>query len=318
MVDKKLKDVKAVQTLCRVNRIHPDKEDTYILDFVNKPEDIQKAFERFYTETSLSEQINTDLLYQVQTDIRGYGLYDESDIEAAAEIIFTDGKGKSQSNVQGKLAAVLKPAVARYNELDDDERYQVRRKVRSFCKWYTYITQIVRMFDRDLHKEYVYLSYLRHLLKVEKIPVEAVDDKVEMHFYKLKQEFEGSISLEPGGGVLDPGGAAKTVTPDKKRDPLQVLVDKFNEQWAGNFTEGDRVVIDTLWKRIAENPQVADTIRRDGRQVFESSLLPKVFDEEARRAYVENTDSFTSLFEDSEKYRAMMSAIGQLLVEKFK
>ena len=318
VVDKKLKDVKAVQTLCRVNRIHPDKEDTYILDFVNKPEDIQKAFERFYTETSLSEQINTDLLYHVQTDIRGYGLYDESDIEAAAEIVFTDGKGKSQSNVQGKLAAVLKPAVARYNELNDDERYQVRRKVRSFCKWYTYITQIVRMFDRDLHKEYVYLSYLRHLLKVEKIPVEAVDDKVEMRFYKLKQEFEGSISLEPGGGVLDPGGAAKTVTPDKKRDPLQVLVDKFNEQWAGNFTEGDRVVIDTLWKRIAENPQVADTIRRDGRQVFESSLLPKVFDEEARRAYVENTDSFTSLFEDSEKYRAMMSAIGQLLVEKFK
>lgn len=318
VVDKKLKDVKAVQTLCRVNRIHPDKEDTYILDFVNKPEDIQKAFERFYTETSLSEQINTDLLYQVQTDIRGYGLYDESDIEAAAEIVFTDGKGKSQSNVQGKLAAVLKPAVARYNELNDDERYQVRRKVRSFCKWYTYITQIVRMFDRDLHKEYVYLSYLRHLLKVEKIPVEAVDDKVEMRFYKLKQEFEGSISLEPGGGVLDPGGAAKTVTPDKKRDPLQVLVDKFNEQWAGNFTEGDRVVIDTLWKRIAENPQVADTIRRDGRQVFESSLPPKVFDEEARRAYVENTDSFTSLFEDSEKYRAMMSAIGQLLVEKFK
>lgn len=318
VVDKKLKDVKAVQTLCRVNRIHPDKEDTYILDFVNKPEDIQKAFERFYAETSLSEQINTDLLYQVQTDIRGYKLYDEDDIEAAAEIVFTDDKGKPQGNVQGKLAAVLKPAVSRYNELDDDSRYQVRRKVRSFCKWYTYITQIVRMFDRDLHKEYVYLSYLRHLLKVEKIPVEAVDDKVEIRFYKLKQEFEGSISLEPGGGVLDPGGAAKTVTPDKKRDPLQVLVDKFNEQWAGNFTEGDRVVIDTLWKRIAENPQVADTIRRDGRQVFESSLLPKVFDEEARRAYVENTDSFTSLFEDSEKYRAMMSAIGQLLVEKFK
>lgn len=317
VVDKKLKDVKAVQTLCRVNRIHPDKEDTYILDFVNKPEDIQKAFERFYTETSLSEQINTDLLYQVQTDIRGYGLYDESDIEAAAEIVFTDGKGKSQSNVQGKLAAVLKPAVARYNELDDDARYQVRRKVRSFCKWYTYITQIVRMFDPNLHKEYVYLSYLRHLLKVEKIPVEAVDDKVEMRFYKLKREFEGSISLKPGGGVLEPGGSAKTVVPDKKRDLLQVLVDRFNEQWAGNFTEGDRVVIDTLWKRIADNPQVANTIRRDGRQVFESSVLPKVFDEEARKAYVENTDSFTSLFEDGAKYRAMMSAIGELLVSKF-
>ena len=149
---------------------------------------------------------------------------------------------------------MLKPAVARYNELDDEKSYQVRRKVRSFCKWYAYITQVVRMFDRDLHKEYVYLSYLRHLLKAEKIPVDAVDDKVEMRFYKLKREFEGSISLESSGGVLEPGGAAKTVVPDKKRDPLQVLVDKFNEQWAGNFTEGDRVVIDTLWKRIADNP----------------------------------------------------------------
>lgn len=318
VVDKKLKDVKAVQTLCRVNRIHPDKEDTYILDFVNDPEDIKKAFERFYSETSLTEQINTDLLYQVQADIRGYGLYDEADIEAAADIVFAGEKGKAWDNVQGRFASALKPAVARYNDLDDDARYQVRRKVRSFCKWYTYITQIVRMFDRELHKEYVYLSYLRHLLKVEKIPVEAVDDKVEMRFYKLKREFEGSISLETGGGVLEPGGSAKAVVPDRKRDPLQVLVDKFNEQWSGNFTEGDRVVIDTLWKRIADNPQVADTIRRDGKQVFESSLLPKVFDEEARKAYVENVDSFTSLFEDGAKYRAMMNAIGQLLVEKFK
>ena len=318
VVDKKLKDVKAVQTLCRVNRIHPDKEDTYILDFVNKPEDIQKAFERFYTETSLSEQINTDLLYKVQAEIRGYGLYDESDIEAAAKVAFTDGRGKQLKNVQGQLAGVLKPAVARYNDLGEDARYQVRRKVRSFCKWYAYITQVVRMFDRDLHKEYVYLSYLRHLLKAEKIPVEAVDDKVEMRYYKLKREFEGSISLEPGGGVLEPGGAGGDAVPDKKRDPLQVLVDKFNEQWAGNFTEGDRVVIDTLWKRIADNPQVAETIRRDGGQVFESSVLPKVFEEEAMRAYMESSDSFSSLFEDGEKYRAMMNAIGQLLVEKFK
>ena len=318
VVDKKLKDVKAVQTLCRVNRIHPDKEDTYILDFVNKPEDIRKAFERFYTETSLSEQINTDLLYKVQAEIRGYGLYDESDIEAAAKVAFTDGRGKQLKNVQGQLAGVLKPAVARYNDLGEDARYQVRRKVRSFCKWYAYITQVVRMFDRDLHKEYVYLSYLRHLLKAEKIPVEAVDDKVEMRYYKLKREFEGSISLEPGGGVLEPGGAGGDAVPDKKRDPLQVLVDKFNEQWAGNFTEGDRVVIDTLWKRIAENPRVAETIRRDGRQVFESSVLPKVFEEEAMRAYMESNDSFSSLFEDGEKYRAMMNAIGQLLVEKFK
>lgn len=191
------------------------------------------------------------------------------------------------------------------------------QQVKTLCKWYTYITQVVRMFDRDLHKEYVYLSYLRHLLKAEKIPVDAVDDKVEMRFYKLKREFEGSISLKGGNGELEPAKGGGDAVLDKKRDPLQALVDKFNEQWAGNFTDGDRVVIDTLWKRIADNPEVKDTIQRDGRRVFESSVLPKVFDEEARRAYMENTNSFTSLFEDGAKYRAMMNAIGQLLVEKF-
>lgn len=88
--------------------------------------------ERFYAETSLSEQISTNLIYQAQPDIRGYGLYDESDVKAAAEIVFTEGSGKSQGNVQDKLVAALKPAVARRNDLDDDSRYQVHRKVRSF------------------------------------------------------------------------------------------------------------------------------------------------------------------------------------------
>ena len=316
VIDKKLKDVKAVQTICRVNRIHPDKEDTYILDFVNDPEVIRKAFSRFYTETSLSEQINTDLLYRVQKEIRGYGLYDESDIEKAAKIVFTDGK--SGKDVQGQLASALKPALVRYGELDQERQYQVRRKVRSFCRWYSYITQIVRMFDRDLHKEYVYLSYLRHLLKVEKIVVEGIDDKVEMRFYKLKKEFEGSLTLEERGGVLKQSKGGTDVTLDKKKDPLQTLIDRFNEAWAGDFTDGDRVVITDLWQRISEMPEVGETIRRDGSQVFEKSLLPKVFDETARQAYVENTEAFTTLFEDAEKYRAMMNTIGKLLVEKFR
>ena len=76
-------------------------------------------------------------------------------------------------------------------------------------------------------------------------------------------------------------------------------------------------MITTLWQRMSEMPEVGDTIRRDGRVVFENSVLPKVFDEAARKAYVENTESFTSLFEDSAKYKAMMSAIGELLISHF-
>ena len=81
IVDKKLRGVKAVQTLSRLNRIHPDKQDTFIIDFINTKEDILKAFQPFYKETLLSEEINTDLIYKAQKMLRAFKIYDDLDIE---------------------------------------------------------------------------------------------------------------------------------------------------------------------------------------------------------------------------------------------
>ena len=81
IVDKELRDVKAVQTLSRVNRIYPGKEDTYIRDFVNPIERIREAFQQFYQETSLDEEINFDLIYTTQKTLRGFGIYTDEDIE---------------------------------------------------------------------------------------------------------------------------------------------------------------------------------------------------------------------------------------------
>ena len=315
VIDKKLRDAKAVQTLCRVDRIHPDKEDTYILDFINKPEDIEAAFKKYYTETALSSQLNTDLIYKTQSELRDFGLYDESDIEKAADIEFADNR--KRADVQGKLASVLKPVVGRYNELDDEKRYQFRRKVRSFCKWYSYITQIVRMFDVELHKEYVFLSYLKNLLTEEKIPVDAVDDKVEMKFYKLEKVYEGGIELDFPSDPLDPSRGAGDASLDKKEDPLQVLIDKINQQYVGDFTEADIVVLDQLNSRLSGMGDIADSIKKDGATIFKNNIFPNLFGEVARTAYVENTEAFASMFEDGDKYKAMMNALAEALIEKF-
>ncbi len=82
IVDKKLKGVKAVQTLSRLNRTCQGKTDTFVLDFINKQEDIQEAFQPFYQETLLEREVNADLLYQVQQELRGYAFYSDTDIEA--------------------------------------------------------------------------------------------------------------------------------------------------------------------------------------------------------------------------------------------
>ena len=88
IVDKKLRGVKCVQTLSRLNRICPGKTDTYILDFANTAEDIQEAFQPFYQETTLSEEINIDLIYQTQRELRDYHLYTDQDIDALIDICF--------------------------------------------------------------------------------------------------------------------------------------------------------------------------------------------------------------------------------------
>lgn len=85
IVDKKLKSVKAVQTLSRLNRTCPGKEDTFVLDFVNAQEDILAAFQPFYQETTLQEEVNVDLIYQTQKELRGFGIYSDIDIEAFAK-----------------------------------------------------------------------------------------------------------------------------------------------------------------------------------------------------------------------------------------
>ena len=88
IVDKKLKGVKAVQTLSRLNRICPNKEDTFVLDFVNSKDEIKEAFQPFYQELSLEQEVNADLMYQVVDELHGYAIYDKKDIQAFCKIYY--------------------------------------------------------------------------------------------------------------------------------------------------------------------------------------------------------------------------------------
>ena len=162
IVDKKLKGVKAVQTLSRLNRTCPGKVDTFVLDFANRQEDILDAFQPFYQETSLEQEVNVDLIYQTQKELRGYAIYSDNDIDAFIAV-WNQG-GKQDAKAMGRMTSALKPVADRYNLKNAEERYQFRRHVRAFLRWYSYVTQVVRMFDEETQKEYLFLSYLLGLL----------------------------------------------------------------------------------------------------------------------------------------------------------
>ena len=315
IVDKKLRGVKAVQTLSRLNRTCKGKTDTFVLDFINTKEDIQEAFQPFYQETILEGEVNTDLLYQVQNELRGYGIYSDNDIEAFSKEYFSSKKQDAQS--MGRMTSILKPVGDRYKKLATDERYQFRRQCRSFIKWYGYVSQVVRMFDKELHQEYVFLSYLMGLLPADVTQMIDLEGKLKLEYYKLQKTFEGAIELNEAKGVYTPASASGTMGPEDKK-PLDEIIEKINEQYKGNFTEGDKVLLDALRTRLMGDKKLQSMAQTSDPQIFTEIIFPKAFGEAAQDSYMESQDTYTSLFEDQAKYTAMMNALGAILYREMR
>lgn len=314
IVDKKLRGVKCVQTLSRLNRICENKTDTYILDFVNTAEDIKKAFQPFYQETSLSQEVNVDLIYQTQKELRGYKLYDDANISTFSDIYYSSKK--QDDKMMGKMTSALKPVADRYNDLSNDDRYQFRRLLRSYIKWYGYISQICRMFDKDMQKEYTFCAYLLRLLPNESVSMIDIESALKLEFYKLEQTFKGGIALDNATGVYEPSKAKGKAIPEQK-EPLEEVIDKINQLFTGSFSEADKVLLYTLHDKLKNDKKLGKIAKSSDPQVFVESIFPKSFDTVAQDSYVEQTEAFTSLFENKSKYNAVMAALADMLYKEF-
>lgn len=159
-VDKKLKDVKAVQTLSRLNRWHKDKKDTYVLDFCNKPEDIKKSFEPFYKGTELIKPVDVNYVYTFRKDIQMFQLWTEGDEQKFYDLLENITKQKDRL---GALSNAFKNTIDRYGALDEEKQFEVRSKIKNFVRFYSYMAQIARTYDKELYKAYVYADYLYRL-----------------------------------------------------------------------------------------------------------------------------------------------------------
>ena len=316
IVDKKLRGVKAVQTLSRLNRTHPDKQDTFIIDFVNTKEDILKAFQPFYQETSLAQEINTDLIYKTQKMLRAFKIYDDADIEKVNKIYFDEDKRKA-NKIQAAITNALLPVQQKYNILNQEQRYQFRKTCRSFVKWYSYITQIARMFDKPLQNEYIFCSYLAKVVPADPTIPFVLGDRIKLEYYNLEKTFEGAIPLaKEDVFAYNSAKLKKPVKMEETLSPLEQVIQKINEQYMGNFTEGDKVVITTLHEKLRNNKKLLKSAKTDGRQIFEKNIFPQMFDDAAQEAYIESTETYTKLFEDAGKYRAIMSALAHAMFDE--
>ena len=318
IVDKKLRGVKAVQTLSRLNRTHPDKSDTLIIDFINTKDEILDAFQPFYQETYLAEEINTDLIYKTQRMLREFRVYDDDDINKVTAIYFDEDKRKA-NKIQAAITNALLPVQQNYNDLNQEQRYQFRKLCRTFVKWYGYISQITRMFDKDLHDEYIFCSYLAKIVPPDpSIPFD-LGNKVKLEYYNLEKTFEGTINLvKDTAGVYDPPTTKRPVKMEETLSPLEEVIQKINEQYLGDFTEGDKVVIAALYEKLKNNKKLQKSALTDGQQIFENNIFPSLFDDAAQEAYMESTETYTKLFEDANKYRTIMTTLAHAMFDELR
>ncbi len=230
-VDKKLGGVNAVQTLSRLNRIHPGKEGTMVLDFVNEADQIQKAFEPYYETTLLSAETDPNVLYDLQAELDGYHFYTEEEVDGFVATYF---QGRRED--LAALYALVDPVVDRVGAAPLEEQNEFRSQLDNFIRLYGFLAQILPFAETDWERRF--------------------------HFYRFLLRHVLQRLLTRGDSELDPvGGGGYSAAPAEERDALSLIIEDINRAFSGEGVNGDApVAIQHLLGKLVESIAVAKSL----------------------------------------------------------
>jgi type I restriction enzyme R subunit len=249
-VDKRLADIQAVQTLSRLNRTHPLKEDTFVLDFVNDREEIREAFQKYYEGAEMGEEVNPARLYRLQGELEASGIYLAEEVERFCSVYFKPKQRQSPADHQAMNAA-LDPAVSRFAVRQRDDKDEAELwwgKVQAFLNLYGFVSQVIPYQDSDLERLYVFLRHLSlKLPRRSSDPDYQFDDEVRLEYYRLQKISEGSISLKEGETPrLDGPTEVGSGLVREQAVPLSQLIDILNERFGTEFNQADQLFFDQI------------------------------------------------------------------------
>lgn len=320
-VDKKLKDITAVQTLSRLNRTAPNKQSTFVLDFENTEKDIKESFLPYYETTTMQGDSDINRVYDLRSKIAEFMLYNFEDVETFINFMGKhNGSAQSDASI-GRLASLLRPVVERYKELSEDDQYTVRDYIRKFNGTYSYVTQLVRLHDQDLFNEFQYTSNLIRLLPRSKVDIIDVEDKIKLEYAKLTETFSGQITLNEKPPIFVPGGSIQPKVPNKKQDTLQNIIDKVNERFEGKFTDADRVIIEGIYQMFMKDSDVKKFkkyAKDNSTEMFVESLFPDKFKDIVTQCFLDNNEAFQKLFNDPEFYQKVQDEMAKELYKSLR
>jgi type I restriction enzyme R subunit len=271
-VDKRLAGIQAVQTLSRLNRVHPLKEDTFVLDFVNKREEIQEAFKQYYEGAELGEEAQPSQLYQLKNELDASGIYLSEEVERFCAIYFKPKQRQSAADHQA-INAALDHGVDRFQELlkENQEAADLwHKKVVAFCNLYAFLSQIMPYQDSDLERTYIFLRHLAAKLPRRSIETQYdLNSDVRLEYYRLQKIGEGSIDLSSGYGRPLHGPQDVGTSILRETDiALSQLIDIINERFGTDFNQADQLFFDQIAEAAAQSEELQQAAKVNSADKF--------------------------------------------------
>ena len=279
-VDKKLSGVACVQTLSRLNRTMAGKEETFVLDFENTAEDIEKGFQPFYDRITLSKETDPNQLYNIRTDLDKFGIHEAKDVEAFAGLWFHNGKRGTEK--VPLLHAVVDPVAGKWLEEPEATQVDYKSKARDFVKLCAFISHLVPLHDPGLEKLAVFLRFLLPKLPAKKgeLPHEVLG-MVDMEKLAVRKNDRQDIGLARGETKVDPltYGNGADVTEEEQQVLSKILVE-LNTRFQTSFTQDEIMVIKQLEQKISEDPALQQQLKNSSRDAVKAT-----FDQVAMNAF---------------------------------
>ncbi|MBY5920944.1 type I restriction endonuclease subunit R [Ferrimonas balearica] len=327
-VDKKLTGVDCIQTLSRLNRTYPGKETTYVLDFVNDPQDILEQFQQYYEVAELAEVSDPNLVYDLQHKLMDSTVINRNEVSTFADAYYDPKRGAEA------LTGYIKPAQERYaqryrhaNETLREARRQLKRvalggsetdrvnaersvkmaeEVRSeldlfkkdlggYVRYYEFVSQITPFQDKVLEELSVYARHLLPLLRQEVLEEEEIDlSAVALSHYHLKEKRTQDLKLREGqgDGLTGTTGLGSAKPREEERDLLSEILEKMNDLFGAETTDGDKLtLLQGAVSKISENETVMAQVENNS----EAQIMLGDFPKAMETAMIEAMGSYTQL-----------------------
>lgn len=259
-VDKRLDGVQAVQTLSRLNRKIPGKEDTFVLDFINQEDDIYGAFKPYFDKTHLQEVSDPARLEALKFELDSALVYFNSEIEAFTKIFYKPLAIQTPAD-HAHLMGLTRPALDRFVALEPEAKLEFREALSAFVTLYAFLSQIIPYADEDHEKLYSFARVLLPQLPLNEFstPV-ALGDDVALQFYRLERVSSGAIDLSEGEseGVRSPT-AVGTGALEEHKAPLSQIIETLNSRFGTAFDDADRLFFAQIKAQAIKNDQIVSS-----------------------------------------------------------